>query len=351
MDKDSVVWEADKLLDELTKSLSPKNIKWMKENFEKHIPKLLSGAAQKLEINLVVDTNSIIRALLQYAKGKTSLLFKLLENPIFRLYAPKQAEQEVISSLHRKKKVNIDKALEGWSKLKNVLKFDDAKSKQAILGAQELIGKRDPKDVAFVALYLQIGAVGIVTDDKDYDHPLISKTNIENVGEMVARFHRGVLSFVVLHDLAPVTLKVLFDLLVIAVKSLFDILKFLYELVTSIAGHTVAKLIELIGNLPSWIRDLILGILLGAGIALLLNEKLRTNIIQAILSVWDQVKPKLIALLDWIKDNADLIIEKIIMLAPYVEVTTIILLKLGQNIAQVVEETKLNSARISLSAT
>jgi hypothetical protein len=171
------------------------------------------------------------------------------------------------------------------------------------------------------------------------------------VGEMVARFHRGMLSFVVLHDLAPVTLKVIFDLLVVVVKSIFDILKFLYEVISIVAARTVRRLIGAISNLPSWIKVILLGILLGAGVALILDEKLRTNVIEAIVSVWNKIKPELEALTGWIKDNSKSIIQKMILLAPYVEATTIVLMKLADNIAQVVEETKLVTVRVSASTT
>lgn len=350
MNKDTIVSDADKLLDQMTKGLSPDSLEWMKENFERHIPKFLSEPGHKIEMSLVVDANNIIRALLQYAKGKASLLFKLADNPIFMLYAPKEAEKEVLAALHKKKNIDIVKALEGWSKLKTILKFDRVRSEEALLGAKELIGRRDPKDVAFVALYLQIGAAGILTDDKDYDHPLISKTNIEQVGEMVARFHRGMLSFVVLHDLAPITIKALFDLLVVTVRSIFDLLKFLYETISGIAAHAMSRIIKAIANLPSWVKAVVLGILVGAGVALILDEKLRSNIIEAIRSAWNKIRPKIEALIKWIEENSDSIMQKMIVLAPYVEATTMVLLKLADNIAQVIKETKLAAARVSASA-
>lgn len=97
-------------------------------------------------------------------------------------------------------------------------------------------------------------------------------------------------------------------------------------------------------------KGIIIGILIGAGVAVLLDEKIRSGIINAVRSVWNKIEPKLIALIDWIRENFDLILQKLILLAPYAEATTMVVMKLADNIMQVIEETKLATAKVSASA-
>jgi predicted nucleic acid-binding protein len=39
--------------------------------------------------------------------------------------------------------------------------------------ANLIIGARDPKDIPFVALYIDLGADKIITYDKDFEQPLL----------------------------------------------------------------------------------------------------------------------------------------------------------------------------------
>lgn len=97
-----------------TKGLSIELLDWMKQKFESNMHHLIGENLGDVTVGVVVDSSSVIRALNYYSKGKTSLLFKLVKNPIFPMYAPPKLEEEVLDYINNKSKnYNKKKLLDG----------------------------------------------------------------------------------------------------------------------------------------------------------------------------------------------------------------------------------------------
>jgi predicted nucleic acid-binding protein len=170
MQVNTTIRSVDKTLEDLTKSLPPDMINWLKQRFESVFQNLTGLDFAGIRVDFVVDTNSIINSLLRYAQGKDSILFRMINNPIFRFHAPAFIENEVSKFiLTAKKKIDKDKIFEGWRKIKRVLKVGTEISTNALILSNIIIGKRDPKDVPFVAMFLDLGAKNIITYDKDFE--------------------------------------------------------------------------------------------------------------------------------------------------------------------------------------
>jgi predicted nucleic acid-binding protein len=61
--------------------------------------------------------------------------------------------------LTTKKKIDKNKIIEGWGKIKKLLKIGTEVSANALTISGIIIGKRDPNDVPFVAMYFDLGAI------------------------------------------------------------------------------------------------------------------------------------------------------------------------------------------------
>jgi phage-related protein len=167
--------------------------------------------------------------------------------------------------------------------------------------------QRDPKDVPFVAMYVDLGASAIVTDDRDFEHPSLIKIQIEGLGNLVAKYNRGLFSFVIASELTPAALQILSQLVLSLIKTLFQGLKFIYEVVSAIINNATDELGRIISTIPSVIKDSLIGLGIVLVIIVLLDEKIRNNtlgslnqIAKSVLKVYGDLIDRLV---EWIKDG------------------------------------------------
>ena len=118
-------------------------------------------------INLVIDTNIVISALI-----RKSFTRKLLCHPALTLFAPQiliveiQKHQDLIqrkSKLTQAVYIKLQKSL-----LDHVISVPEEIYQPKLTEALDLIGHRDPKDVPFLALALSIKVEGIWSNDEDF---------------------------------------------------------------------------------------------------------------------------------------------------------------------------------------
>ena len=334
----------DKFLDDESKGLSPDLLGWLKQQFEANIHQFIGENIGKLRLGLVIDTNVAIQAITYYSKGKPSILFHLEKNPIFPIYAPVEIEEEISKYIHgeakTKKNYNKEKLEEGWSKLKKILTIKDVVDKKIREKAINLIGKRDPCDVPFVSLFIEVGAVAILTEDHHYDNLSIQKFSIRDLDKIVATSHRGVYSFFLYHDIVPKIFELLAKLVVNLLKVIFQFFMFLFKIMKSLAKGAIDRVGKLLSKIPPevGIMALLLGIL---GVVLLAHDKdLRGKITSPIKSAWKQVKIFLEKIISWLLDTTQTLVGYTAATKPYVGVSLTALTDIYQNITKLSEEIK-----------
>jgi hypothetical protein len=194
-------------------------------------------------------------------------------------------------------------------KIKNILKIGTQVSINALNLANVIIGNRDPKDVPFVAMYIDLGACTIVTYDKDFEHPLLRPLNIDKVGQVIAGVYRGLLSFFILNDLTPSTLDFLGKVVLELVKILFDAIKLLLDFFSAVACKAMDEVASLISIFFPEIRDWIesgainaalLAIALIAGGVVIIDKDIRNNLFRLTNLIIKSLQPTIDKFVSWL---------------------------------------------------
>ena len=138
------------------------------------------------------------------------------------------------------------------------IRVSDVTSLQALLFAQNTVGKRDPEDMPFVALSFSLRTHGIATQDKDLlEQPDIRTWRMGKVRRFVTAFKKGAFSFFISANFIAPLLKAIFQ---IAISILRALLEFAWRLVkTLIVG---------LSKLPDWAK-----VLLGLATVVILTVK------------------------------------------------------------------------------
>lgn len=348
----ATIKSVDQSLDNLTKSLPYEMIEWLKQRFQHVIQNLLNLNFADIRIDFVIDTNTVISTLLRYAEGKESILFKLIGNQIFNFHAPANIQYEIAKFIRDpKKKVDKDKLIKGWMKLMKILKIGTHFTTNALAFANVIIGNRDPKDVPFVAMYIDLGASNIITYDKDFEYPLLRPLKINNVGQVVASVYRGLLSFFVMNDLAPSTLRFCGQIILELVKHLFGAVKQLLGLFSAITYNAIEEAVNLLSNFFPQIRDwiergaldsalLIIALIVGG--IIIIDKKIRNNLMRLTKLIIDSLRPVINKFLDWIEKSIGFIAEWTKSLLPHI---IFILVSLFSNISTVISHVKIQASK------
>ena len=194
----------------------------------------------------------------------------------------------------------------------------DVNSKSFEKSAAEIIGLRDEDDVQFVGVYLEMGAAGILTDDSHFVHSDIKKFSLSDLGNVVCTCHRGMLSFLVVDQLLPQALGLTIDVLIAIAKILFDLAKTVFSVMKSLVTGTASGLAKLLSSMPP---ELIAILLIGVGY-LALNSQAREKVLEKTENIWHYVKPTAKEAIAHFKNLILDLFEKILALAPYLEVTS-----------------------------
>jgi hypothetical protein len=215
-----------------------------------------------------------------------------------------------------------------------------------------IIGPRDPKDVPFVAMYIDLGADKIITYDKDFEHPFLQPMKIDKLGPVVACTYRGLLSFFILHDLTPSTVR-FFGLLILEyAKILFAIMRLLLDFFRNIAKKAFNKALSTLTyffpETKTWLEDhktavaitIIAGIIGGA---IVIGKTKRGGIQRPMITIMELLKPILNSFIIWLDKSLTLLLNLAKKLLPNIAATVIYLL---QNITEVMRNLKLVSSDV-----
>jgi len=119
-------------------------------------------------MKLVIDTNIIISALIR--KGITR---KMLLLPGLKLVTPENTFKEIenhIDLIAAKSKLSKDNILRILDIIKKYIKtIPESRWWNQYNQAEKIIGKKDPKDVPFIAVALALTVDGIWSNDRDFE--------------------------------------------------------------------------------------------------------------------------------------------------------------------------------------
>src|SRR6185312_7007985 len=258
------------------------------------------------------------------------------------IYIPKIAEVEVLKYIEKKtkKKQNTEKLRELWQTLKHNLKIQEAQDPQAEEIAKEIIGKRDPSDIPFVSLYVDIGATAIVTNDNDYDTPSVKKFSVGDLNNIVAVFHRGIFSFFVMNDVLPLVIEGISKIIIAIVKSLYQFLVLIFNICVSTLTGAISKLSNFLSKIPSNAQIAIVLSCTLLALFLAFHKGARDKISGFIKSMWDKIKSFVITITNFISNAIGKLIQYAKLSGPYVGMSLTILLEIHKHIIVISEEIK-----------
>lgn len=326
--------KVESFIDLASKSLTPDLLVWLKKQCEDQIVNWFGDKTQEIQVSLVIDSNIVIKSLIYYSNGHESILFKLTKNPVISLHAPSKLEEEVIDYIENKKKKKIDKKKleEGWLILRNNIKIIDIQNRTYKELADSIIGTKDVDDVPFVGVYLEMGAAGILTDDKHFLHPIIKRFSIPELGNVVGTYHRGMFSFFVLYDVVPSLLGFIKDIITALTAEMLNFIKIIFSALGAILSGSIEKLAGIISRMPSWLGGVLLGAGLITALFILFDEKARTKVSQKLNNIWNKIKPILTEIFEFLKNLINNLLTKIGKLSPYISMSSIALQKLLEDI-------------------
>ena len=119
-------------------------------------------------MKLVIDTNIIISALIREGITRKMILFpgiKLFTSEI--TFKEIEKHKEIIIAKSRLTKQEINQILDVLSK--KIKTVPESRWLEYYNQAADIIGKKDPKDVPFMAVAFSITADGIWSNDKDFE--------------------------------------------------------------------------------------------------------------------------------------------------------------------------------------
>lgn len=339
-------------IDDLTKALHPDLIEYLRSNFQASMAGRIAGGAD-LQVKLVIDSNAVIRSLKHYAKtGTQPLLLKLGSNPLFPLYSPTDLETEVSEYIEakEKKQKNKPKMRKAWNLIKRNISIQKEIHAAAWNKAREVIGKRDPDDIPFVGMYFDLNASGIVTDDRDYDHLEIRRFSIEDLGETVGTFHRGIFSFFILNDFSPALFDFIRQVCLSITKFLSEILVLVLEFLKSLATGMISKVAEWLSRAPPWLIKIAILVVIVGGMVILLHDDTRKKAEDLVQRSKEKIKPILDKILHLVKVIFEKLIEYVEKSASYASVALVSFEELSANIEKLQEEVITLLAKESLAS-
>jgi predicted nucleic acid-binding protein len=347
VDVDNILLKVGTFLDDVTRGLDPELLGFLKKYTEENVTMFAGRQIEDLKVIMVVDTNVALQAIRYYAKGKTSILLKMAKNPMFPMYAPREMAGEVeekIEIMAAEEGLEKGKMWEAWRIIRKVVKLTRARDALAYARAANMIGARDPDDVAFVQICIETGAAGILTNDEDFGVADVRTFSLMGLNRMVAMFHRGVYSFFVLHALLPRFVALLGKILFAIVREVFNVLSLLAELAAGAIAGAIERVAALVGKLPNSLK-IAVGIGLLVIIIALVIEKSREKIISFFAWLWAKIQPILNALAEWLRHAANLIMQLAHSSGPYAFVAMAIATKFYENVREMTDElTKLSAA-------
>lgn len=319
--------QIDKSLEKIMAGIPSQFLIYLKKNFEKNIAYFL-GHPSRMELDVVVDSSSIIADMLSFVTKGKSKLHQLMKEPFVRFHAPTIVKTEIegkMNKLSAKTKKDRQVLMQTWQKnfLPNI-NLKDPKDLMAWIKGFITVGRRDKKDIPFVALHFEIRSQAIITRDKDIiEQPQIRTWKLGRLGNVVTIFKKGCFSFFVFSKLLPAIFYVLFKIGVAILRVLIEIVANFLALLSNVAKGAV----EAISRLPDWAK-FFLGL---AALAFVLYDKTRNVALEFIRKVSEEFCRFASKLYENIKSLLD-------NLAPIVNIAIVVLTYLFQTLEQTIDQ-------------
>lgn len=306
----------------LGQSIKPEFLNIIKNKFFEYLSKILGKKIKKMEIGIVVDTNQVLKAISYHAvKGKESWLEKLLKNPMLNIRAPPKLIEEAEVKIEKfvKQNVPLKKLRAIWDGLKYKIKICESSIYSNIL-AKILMNNRDINDVPFVALYIDTGSSVIATEDKDItDQQEIHTSTLTKLGDLHMILERGLISFVLINEIIPITTKFLLSILFCVIEIIWNFLQSFYNILESIRQ----KILEKVN-----IDEMIMGLLISLGILTTLSvisKEFRKTVLEVLKQICTNLKPIIEWTINTLKNIINNIFTWLNKIMPYLKVGLLIL--------------------------
>lgn len=211
---------------------------------------LIGMIGKSAAITIVMDVNLFLPECESYLKRGKSFMVTLFGCPFLKVNVPYHFVNEVEDKLGpfcKAKGIDYDRAKQflSWFYTRVRIMEPDEISK---IHALERVGKRDPKDAPYLALYLSIGATGILTKDKDLQLGGVRVfSSTKKLGHILTISERGALSFFILGNATEPFFRTLFSVVAVVFKSIIEFFDALgreaYSMLRA-AGRAISRLSE-----------------------------------------------------------------------------------------------------------
>jgi predicted nucleic acid-binding protein len=209
---------------------------------------------------IVMDTNQVLSYIIARARNRSHPLDQLLSDEYAYISAPQHIEVEVSNHMHEiaaEKKLDINKIWAIWNtEIRPRIDIRSNISKWAWMEASTRIGRIDPDDAPFLALYLDMGADVILSRDGHIRDIMGSRAWTPGRAKWASvRIREGVVSLFVIH---PVGTNAARALGIIA-WTVLDSLMWLLESIIEAIKAGVERVITWFLELPGWLKAVIIG--------------------------------------------------------------------------------------------
>ena len=209
---------------------------------------------------IVMDTNQVLSYLIARARNRGHPLDQLLSDEYAYISAPQYIEVEVsnhMNDIAKEKKLDINRLRDIWyTEVRPKIDIHSNISRWAWREASTRIGRIDPDDAPFIALYLDIGADVILSRDGHIRDVMGSFAWTPGRAKWASvRVREGVVALFVIHPVGTSAARALG----IIAWTVLDSLMWLLESIIDGIRHGIERIIDWFSGLPEWLRFVIVG--------------------------------------------------------------------------------------------
>ena len=249
----------DRLWEHVSGRLGPSLITSLQTYMEENVS--IFRNITNLSLELVVDSNVVYADTYGIINGKPSFLNTLIDksNSSLKLYAPEDILAEVNRAIDEDlpKKFSKDKAKQIAKTTLSKFSIIENSKWDALKKAESLIGKRDKKDVPFLALSFSMRTHGIITYDEDFREGKVKIWRLGEAGHMLTDINKGAFSFLLIGNVLPMLLEICYFMCVSILNFIISAITGLVELAMAFAKGSL----DAISRIPPEILLAVGGIL------------------------------------------------------------------------------------------
>ena len=182
-------------------------------------------------------------------KNKPSFLENIIDDPFLKLFAPPAIIDEVMKAIEEDlpKKLEKNKARNIAHAILSKITILEGRRLDAWVEAYNRIGKRDAKDVPFLALSFELETHGIITRDPDFsEQKEVRIWQVSQAGTMVSDFRKGSFSFFFMGAGLPMILQLCYWIFISFLKIVKEIMEGIFLFATIIVSGSF----QLLSKIP-----------------------------------------------------------------------------------------------------